>query len=60
MNWKIIVGGILIFAGIAQFLKIFNDYRHTTTMSVSVGLGFLFVGVIIVGIFLVRQGRKEI
>ena len=59
MNWKIIVGGIFIFAGIAQFLKIFTEYRHTNTLPIVIGLGVLFIGVVIVGVYLVRQGRKQ-
>ena len=59
MNWKIIVGGILIFAGLAQFLKLFGDYKYNNTLSMLVGLGFLFVGMIISGVYLVRQGRLE-
>jgi uncharacterized membrane protein YidH (DUF202 family) len=59
MNWKIIVGGILIFAGIAQFLKIFTEYRYTNTLPMVIGLGALFIGAVIVGVYLVRQGRKQ-
>ena len=59
MNWKIIVGGLLIFAGAAQFLKLLVEYRYNNPMSVSIGLGALFICLLIVGIYLVRQGRKD-
>jgi len=59
MNWKIIVGGILIFAGIAQFLRIFTDYKYHNSLNMLFGLGAAFIGMVIVGVFLVRQGRKE-
>jgi len=59
MNWKIIVGGVLIFAGIAQFLKIFTQYRYTNTSPTVISLGALFIGAVIVGVYLVRQGRKQ-
>ena len=59
MNWKIIVGGILIFAGIAQFLKIFTEYKYNNTLSMLIGLGVAFAGIVIAGVYLVRQGRKE-
>ncbi len=59
MNWKIIVGGILIFAGIAQFLKLFTDYKYNNTFFMLIGLGFVFVGAAILGVYLVRQGRRE-
>lgn len=59
MNWKIIVGGLLIFAGIAQFLRIFSDYKNNNSSSTLFGLGAAFICMIILGVFLVRQGRKE-
>jgi hypothetical protein len=59
MNWKISVGGILIFVGIAQFLKLFSDYKYNNTFAMLIGLGFTFVGVVILGVYLVRQGRRE-
>lgn len=59
MNWKIIVGGLLIFAGIAQFLSIFTKYQYNNSFSMVFGLGVVFIGMIILGVFLVRQGRKE-
>lgn len=59
MNWKIIVGGLLIFGGIAQFLRLLNEYRHNNSLSATIGLGILFIGLVIVGVYLVRQGRKE-
>ena len=59
MNWKIIVGGLLILGGIAQFLKLLNEYRHYNTLPMSIGLGILFIALVIVGIYLVRQGRRQ-
>lgn len=59
MNWKIIVGGLLILAGITQFLKIFTQYRNTTTLPIPIGLGSLFIAMIFVGVYLVRQGRMQ-
>jgi len=59
MNWKIIVGGLLIFAGTAQFLKLLAEYRYNNPIAVSIGLGFLFICLLITGIYLVRRGRKD-
>ena len=59
MNWKIIVGGILIFAGIAQFIKLLTEYQHYNSLPMSIGLGILFTGGVLVGLYLVKQGRKE-
>ncbi len=58
INWKIIVGDILIFAGIAQFLKIFTGYKYTNTSPMVVGLGIIFIVAVIVGVYLVRQVGK--
>jgi hypothetical protein len=59
VNWKIIVGGMLIFAGIAQLLRIFADYQYRTTALGVVGLTILFTGVVAAGFYLLKQGRKE-
>jgi len=58
MNWKIIVGGLLILGGITQFLKLINEYRHYNTLPISIGLVLLFIALVIVGVYLVRQGRR--
>jgi hypothetical protein len=59
MNWKTIVGAVLILLGITQFLKIFSDYMYKNSLLVSIGLGFVFLATIITGIYLVKQGRMK-
>jgi len=59
MNWKIIFGGLLIFAGTAQSIKFLTEYLHNKTLPQLIGLGILSVGLLILGVYLLRQGRKE-
>jgi drug/metabolite transporter (DMT)-like permease len=59
MNWKIIVGGLLIFAGIAQLMRLITEYQNDNFLTTSLGLGLLFSSMLLLGIYLVRQGRKE-
>jgi len=59
MNWKTIVGAVLILLGITQFLKIFSDYMYKNSLIVSIGLGFVFLATIITGIYLVKQGMMK-
>ena len=59
MNWKIIIGGLLIFGGIAQFLRLLNEYRHQNSIPISIGLGFVFIALVSTGFYLVRQGRRQ-
>jgi len=59
MNWKTIVGAVLILLGITQLLKIFSDYMYKNSLLVSIGLGFVFLTTIITGIYLVKQGRMK-
>jgi drug/metabolite transporter (DMT)-like permease len=59
MNWKIIVGGLLIFAGIAQLMRLITEYQNDNLLTTSLGLGLLFSSMLLLGIYLVRQGRKE-
>ena len=59
MNWEIIIGGLLIFGGIAQFFRLLNEYQYKNSIAVSIGLAFVFIAIVITGISLVRQGRKQ-
>jgi uncharacterized membrane protein HdeD (DUF308 family) len=59
MNWKKIVGILLILFGITQFLELINEYRYNNSLPVSLGLGVVFIASVITGIFLVRQGRTN-
>jgi len=60
MNWKIIVGGLLIFGALSEFLSIINDYRSGKLAFWPFGADIGCVIVIALGIYLVNKGRKEV
>jgi len=59
MNLKKIVGVLLILFGTTQFLKLINEYRYNNSLPGSLGLGVVFIALVITGIFLVRLGRTK-
>jgi uncharacterized membrane protein YidH (DUF202 family) len=59
MNWKKIVGVLLILFGTTQFLKLINEYRYNNSLPVSLCLGLVFIALVITGVFLVRLGKTN-
>jgi len=59
MNWKIIVGILLIIGALKEMLSIINDYRSGKLGFWPFGADIGCVALIILGIYLIRKGQKQ-
>ena len=59
MNWKIVVGGFLIFGASAEMLSIITDYRSGKLTFWPFGADIGCIAMIALGIYLIRRGLKE-
>ena len=59
MNWKIIIGILLIFGGIKEFLNVFIDYKTGKLSFFPFGAAFGCTTLIVAGVFLIIKGAKE-
>jgi hypothetical protein len=59
MNWKIIVGILLIIGALKEMLSIIIDYRSGKLGFWPFGADIGCVVLIILGIYLIRKGQKQ-
>ena len=59
MNWKIIVGALLIFGALKEILSIIIDYRAGKLAFWPFGADLGCLILIIAGIYLIRKGQKK-
>jgi len=59
MNWKIIVGTLLIFGSFRELSSLISDYRSGKMAFWPFGADIGCVLVIALGIYLINKGRKE-
>jgi len=59
MNWKIIVGVLLIFGALKEMTSIIIDYRSGTLAFWPLGADIGCVALLVTGIYLIRKGQKQ-
>ena len=59
MNWKIVVGALLIIGPSKEMLSIIIDYRSGKLGFWPFGADIACIGMIVWGIYLIRQGQKQ-
>lgn len=59
MNWKIIVGVLLIMGAFKEMLSIITDYRSGKLGFWPFGAGIGCLALIALGIYLIRKGQKQ-
>ena len=59
MNWKIIVGALLIFGALKEMTSIIIDYRSGKLEFWPFGADIGCIALVIAGIYLVRKGQKQ-
>ena len=59
MNWKIIVGALLIIGALKELISIIFDYRSGKLAFWPFGADLGCITLIIAGIYLIRQGQKQ-
>jgi hypothetical protein len=59
MNWKIILGVLIIFTAIKELLSIIIDYRSGKLAFWPFGADIGCIAMIILGIYLIRKGQMK-
>jgi hypothetical protein len=59
MNWKIIVGALLIFGALKEMTSIILDYRSGKLAFWPFGADIGCLALVIGGIYLIRKGQKQ-
>ena len=59
MNWKIIIGGLLIFGGLKEMTSIIIDYRSGKLEFRPFGAEFGCITLVFAGVYLIRKGQKQ-
>jgi hypothetical protein len=59
MNWKIIVGALLIFGALKEMTSIIIDYRSGKLSFWPFGADIGCLALVILGIYLIRKGQKQ-
>jgi hypothetical protein len=59
MNWKIIVGALLIFGALSEMASIIADYRSGKLKFWPFGADIACIALVVLGIFLIRKGQKQ-
>ncbi|NMH29423.1 hypothetical protein [Flavobacterium silvaticum] len=59
MNWKIILGILLIFGASKEMISIIADYSSGQLEFWPFGADIACIAVIVLGLFLIRSGRKN-
>lgn len=59
MNWKIIVGALLIVGVLKEMLSIIVDYRSGKLGFWPFGAEIGCITLVVLGIYLIRKGQKE-
>ena len=59
MNWKIVVGILLIVGALAEMLSVIGDYRSGKLSDWPFGVEIGFGAMIVLGSYLIRKGQKE-
>lgn len=59
MNWKIIVGILLIIGAVKEIFTIIIDYRSGKLSFWPFGADIGCIAMIILGIYLIRKGQKQ-
>jgi len=59
MNWKIIVGGLLIIGALKEMLSIVIDYRSGKLEFWPFGADIGCITLVALGIYLIRKGQKQ-
>jgi hypothetical protein len=59
MNWKIVVGVLLIIGASKEMISIIIDYRSGKLNFWPLGADIACIGMIALGIYLIRKGQKQ-
>ena len=59
MNWKIIVGALLIIGGLKEMATIILDYRSGKLPFWPFGADIGCLALVLAGIFLIRKGQNQ-
>jgi hypothetical protein len=59
MNWKIIVGALLVFGGFKEMASIIIDYRSGKLGFWPFGADIDTITLVIVGVYLIRKGQRQ-
>ncbi|MBN8879655.1 MAG: hypothetical protein J0I32_19055 [Sphingobacteriales bacterium] len=59
MNWKIVVGALLIIGSVREMFSIIGDYNSGKLKSWPFGADIAFVLLFALGIYLIYSGRKN-
>lgn len=59
MNWKVIVGVLIIFGAATEMLSIIRDYSLGKLSFWPFGVDVACIALIVFGILLIRKGRKQ-
>ena len=59
MNWKIVVGALLIFGALREMASIISDYQSGKLQFWPFGAEIGCVALVALGIYLIRKGQRE-
>lgn len=59
MNWKIIVGALIIFGATSELISIIADYQSGKLQFWPFGADIACIALVALGIFLIRKGQKQ-
>ena len=59
MNWKIVVGALLIIGALREMTSIVTDYRSGKLNFWPFGADIGCVALVALGVYLIRKGQKE-
>jgi hypothetical protein len=59
VNWKIIVGALLIFGATRELFSVIADYRSGKLDFWPVGVEVGFAAMVALGVYLIRKGIKQ-
>ena len=59
MNWKIVVGALLIIGALREMTSIVTDYRSGKLNFWPFGADIGCIALVALGVYLIRKGQKE-
>ncbi len=59
MNWKIVVGALLILGAFKELLSVISDYRSGKLAFWPFGVEVGCAALVVLGIYLIRKGQKQ-